>query len=60
MTAYTAEPWGDLYVAMAGAAAALYRFGSYAPIPVVHGMTVGELARLYVGERMLRASGPHA
>ena len=23
MTAYTAEPWGDLYVAMAGAAAAL-------------------------------------
>lgn len=34
--------------------AALFRFGSYAPIPVVHGMTMGELARMYVGERMLR------
>jgi predicted metalloprotease with PDZ domain/uncharacterized protein YbbC (DUF1343 family) len=34
--------------------AALYRFGSYAPIPVVHGMTAGELARMYDGERMLR------
>jgi uncharacterized protein YbbC (DUF1343 family) len=34
--------------------AALYRFGSYAPIPVVHGMTVGELAQLYNGERLLR------
>jgi uncharacterized protein YbbC (DUF1343 family) len=34
--------------------AALFRFGSYAPVPVVHGMTVGELARLYNGERMLR------
>ncbi|HEX4933196.1 MAG TPA: DUF1343 domain-containing protein [Gemmatimonadaceae bacterium] len=31
-----------------------FRFGSYAPIPVVHGMTMGELARLYNGERMLR------
>lgn len=34
--------------------AALFRFGSYTPVPVVHGMTVGELARLYNGERMLR------
>jgi uncharacterized protein YbbC (DUF1343 family) len=34
--------------------AALFRFGSYAPIPVVHGMTVGELAQLYNGEGMLR------
>jgi len=33
---------------------ALFRFGSYAPVPVVHGMTMGELARLYNGERMLR------
>ena len=35
-------------------ASALYRFGSYAPIPVLHGMTVGELARFYNGERLLR------
>ncbi|NJD19440.1 MAG: DUF1343 domain-containing protein, partial [Gemmatimonadetes bacterium] len=34
--------------------AALFRFGSYAPIPVVHGMTVGELAQMYNGESMLR------
>ncbi|MDP2958800.1 MAG: DUF1343 domain-containing protein [Longimicrobiales bacterium] len=34
--------------------AALFRFGSYAPVPVVHGLTVGELARLYSGEGMLR------
>jgi uncharacterized protein YbbC (DUF1343 family) len=33
---------------------ALFRFGSYARVPVVHGMTMGELARLYNGERMLR------
>ena len=33
---------------------ARFRFGSYAPIPVVHGMTVGELAMLYNGERLLR------
>lgn len=33
---------------------ARFRFGSYAPVPVVHGMTMGELARLYNGERMLR------
>lgn len=33
---------------------ARYRFGSYAPIPVLHGMTVGELARFYNGERLLR------
>ncbi|MCC6930184.1 MAG: DUF1343 domain-containing protein [Gemmatimonadaceae bacterium] len=34
--------------------AARFRFGSYAPIPVVHGMTMGELAMLYNGERLLR------
>jgi uncharacterized protein YbbC (DUF1343 family) len=33
---------------------ALFRFGSYAPVPVQHGLTMGELARLYNGERMLR------
>ena len=33
---------------------ARYRFGSYAPVPVVHGMTMGELARFYNGERLLR------
>lgn len=31
-----------------------FRFGSYAPVPVVHAMTMGELARLYNGERLLR------
>jgi uncharacterized protein YbbC (DUF1343 family) len=31
-----------------------FRFGSYAPVPVQHGLTMGELARLYNGERMLR------
>lgn len=33
---------------------ALFRFGSYARVPVQHGLTMGELARLYNGERMLR------
>jgi uncharacterized protein YbbC (DUF1343 family) len=33
---------------------ALFRFGSYAPVPVQHGLTMGELAQLYNGERMLR------
>ena len=33
---------------------AQFRFGSYARVPVIHGMTMGELARLYEGERMLR------
>lgn len=37
--------------------AARFRFGSYAPVPVVHGLTMGELARLYNGERMLRGGG---
>jgi len=31
-----------------------FRFGAYAPVPVQHGLTMGELARLYHGERMLR------
>ena len=34
--------------------AALFRFGSYARVPVVHGMTIGELARFYDGEGELR------
>lgn len=34
--------------------AAFYRFGSYTAIPALHGMTPGELARLYNGERLLR------
>jgi uncharacterized protein YbbC (DUF1343 family) len=36
---------------------ALFRFGSYASVPVVHAMTMGELARLYNGERLLRGGG---
>ena len=39
-------------------AAAQYRFGSYAPVPVVHGMTMGELAKLYVGEKFIRGNHP--
>jgi uncharacterized protein YbbC (DUF1343 family) len=31
-----------------------FRFGSYAPVPVLHGMTMGELARFYNGEGLLR------
>lgn len=34
--------------------AALFRFGSYASVPVQHGLTMGELAKLYNGQRMLR------
>ena len=33
----------------------LFRFGSYAPVPVLHGMMMGELARFYNGEKLLRA-----
>ncbi len=32
----------------------LFGFGSYGKVPVIHGMTMGELARLYNGENMLR------
>ncbi len=32
----------------------LYRFGSYARVPVIHGLTLAELARFYNGERELR------
>jgi uncharacterized protein YbbC (DUF1343 family) len=35
----------------------LYRFGSYARVPVVHGMTMGELARFYNEEGELRGRG---
>ena len=34
--------------------ACLYRFGSFAPVPVLHGMTMGELALFYNGEQLLR------
>ncbi len=37
----------------------LYGFGAFGKIPVIHGMTMGELARLYNGEGMLRG-GLHA
>jgi uncharacterized protein YbbC (DUF1343 family) len=37
---------------------ALFRFGSYARVPVQHGLTMGELARMYNGERMLRGGKP--
>jgi uncharacterized protein YbbC (DUF1343 family) len=32
----------------------LHRFGSFGRIPVLHGMTVGEIARMCNGEKMLR------
>jgi uncharacterized protein YbbC (DUF1343 family) len=32
----------------------LFRFGSYARVPVIHGMTMGEIARFYNGEKLLR------
>jgi uncharacterized protein YbbC (DUF1343 family) len=32
----------------------LYRFGSYARVPVIHGLTMAELARYYNGEKALR------
>ncbi|HET9983817.1 MAG TPA: DUF1343 domain-containing protein, partial [Longimicrobiales bacterium] len=34
--------------------ASLFRFGSYAPLPVIHGLTMGEMARFYNGEKLLR------
>jgi uncharacterized protein YbbC (DUF1343 family) len=37
--------------------ASLFRFGSYARVPVVHGMTMGELARFYNEEGELRGRG---
>jgi uncharacterized protein YbbC (DUF1343 family) len=32
----------------------LFGFGAFGKVPVIHGMTMGELALLYNGERMLR------
>jgi uncharacterized protein YbbC (DUF1343 family) len=32
----------------------LYRFNSYGKLPAVHGMTIGEIALMYNGEKMLR------
>jgi len=32
----------------------LYGFGAFAKVPVLHGLTMGELAKLYNGEGMLR------
>lgn len=37
----------------------LYNFGSFGKVPVIHGMTMGELSKLYNGENMLR-EGMHA
>ena len=33
----------------------LYSFGAFGKIPIIHGMTIGELALLYNGEGMLRS-----
>lgn len=33
----------------------LYGFGAFGKVPVIHGMTIGELAKLYNGEGMLRS-----
>ncbi len=38
-------------------AADFFGFGSYGPVPVVHGLTMGELARFYDGEKLLRGGG---
>jgi len=32
----------------------LYGFGAFGKVPVIHGMTIGEIAALYNGEQMLR------
>src|SRR5699024_9004325 len=32
----------------------LFNFGSFGKIPIVHGMTIGEIAKLYYGENTLR------
>lgn len=32
----------------------LFTFGAYGKLPVIHGMTMGEIARMYNGENMLR------
>lgn len=32
----------------------MYGFGAFGKVPVIHGMTMGELAKLYNGENMLR------
>ena len=37
----------------------LYGFGAFGKVPVIHGLTMGELAKLYNGENMLRG-GIHA
>ncbi len=37
----------------------LFGFGSFGKVPVIHGLTMGELARIYNGENMLRG-GIHA
>lgn len=35
----------------------LYRFSSYGKLPAVHGMTIGEIALMYNGEKMLQSGG---
>ncbi len=37
---------------------ARYRFGSYTFVPVIHGMTMAELARFYNGEQLLQGQRP--
>lgn len=32
----------------------LYSFGAFGKLPVIHGMTMGEIAKMYNGEKMLR------
>ncbi|MDQ8153875.1 MAG: DUF1343 domain-containing protein [Gemmatimonadota bacterium] len=39
-------------------AAYRFRFGSYAAVPVQHGMTMAELAQFYNGERLLQGGKP--
>jgi len=35
----------------------LYGFGAFGKVPVIHGMTMGEIAKLYNGEQMLKGGG---
>lgn len=49
------NPVGGLHVdGFVADSAQYYTFGSYTRIPIIHGMTMGELARLYNEEGLLR------
>jgi len=49
------NPVGGLHVdGFVADSSQFYTFGSYTAIPILHGMTVGELAKLYNGEGLLR------